>query len=303
MATYKGIDVSKHQGKIDWQKVKSAGVQFFAMLRAGYGRYDNQKDEQFEANYAGAKAAGIPVGAYHYSYAKTVEQAKQEAETFLAWIKGKTFEYPVGFDIEENDQAELGKQAVSDIIRAFCEAVEAAGYYVVVYANKSWFNNYIDDDCKAKYDTWLAEWRDDGKPTYSGNVGIWQYTSDGSVSGINGRVDMNYAYKDYPAIMKANGLNGLKKTSSAGSAASNGTAATGSTEKSFAAKEKVALNKTPLYASATAKSPAAYKTGTFYIYDGKEIYGRYRITSSPDRAGKTPVGENVTGYVNKTDLK
>ena len=302
MATYKGIDVSKHQGKIDWQKAKDAGVQF-AMIRAGYGRYAKQKDKCFEFNYAGAKAAGIPVGAYHYSYAKTVEQAKAEAKTFLAWIKGKTFEYPVGFDIEENDQAELGKQAVSDIIRAFCEAVEAAGYYVVVYANKSWFNNYIDDDCKAKYDTWLAEWRDDGKPTYRGNVGIWQYTSDGSVSGINGRVDMNYAYKDYPAIMKANGLNGLKKTSSAGGSASNGTASTGSTAKKFAAKTKVTLNKTPLYASATAKSPAVYKTGTFYIYDGKEISGRYRITSSPDRAGKTPVGENVTGYVNKTDLK
>ena len=76
MAQYKGIDVSKHQGTIDWAKVKAAGVQF-AMLRAGYGRYDNQKDEQFEVNYKGATAAGIPVGAYHYSYATTAEQAKQ----------------------------------------------------------------------------------------------------------------------------------------------------------------------------------------------------------------------------------
>lgn len=301
MATYKGVDVSKHQGKIDWQKVKSAGVQF-AMLRAGYGRYANQKDEQFEANYAGAKAAGIPVGAYHYSYAKTVEQAKAEAKTFLAWIKGKTFEYPVAFDIEDKSQAGLGKQLISDIVRAFCETVEAAGYYVCVYANKDWLVNRIDDDCKKKYDIWLAEWRDD-KPTYNGSYGMWQYTSDGSVSGISGRVDMNYAYKDYPAIMKANGLNGLKKTSSAGGASSNSTTSAGSTAKKFAAKTKVTLNKTPLYASATAKSPAAYKTGTFYIYDGKEISGRYRITSSPDRAGKTPIGENVTGYVNKADLK
>ena len=79
MAQCKGIDVSKHQGTIDWAKVKAAGVQF-AMLRAGYGRYDNQKDEQFEANYKGATAAGIPVGAYHYSYATTAEQAKQEAK-------------------------------------------------------------------------------------------------------------------------------------------------------------------------------------------------------------------------------
>jgi len=301
MATYKGIDVSKHQGKIDWQKVKSAGIQF-AMLRAGYGRYANQKDEQFEANYTGAKAVGIPVGAYHYSYAKTVEQAKAEAQTFLAWIKGKTFEYPVAFDIEDKSQAGLGKQLISDMIRAFCETVEKAGYYVCVYANKDWLVNRIDEDCKKKYDTWLAEWRSD-KPTYSGQYGMWQHTSDGSVSGINGRVDMNYAYKDYPSIMKANSLNGMKKTSSAGGASSNSTTSAGSTANKFAAKTKVTLNKTPLYASATAKSPAAYKTGTFYIYDGKEIFGRYRITSSPDHAGKTPVGENVTGYVNKTDLK
>ena len=127
MAQYKGIDVSKHNGKIDWAKVKAAGVQF-AMLRAGYGRYDNQKDERFEANYKGATAAGIPVGAYHYSYATTAEQAKQEAEVFLGWIKGKTLSYPVAFDIEDKKQANLGVSLISDIIRAFCETVEAAGY-------------------------------------------------------------------------------------------------------------------------------------------------------------------------------
>lgn len=295
MATFTGIDVSKHQGDIDWKKVKAAGIQF-AMIRAGYGRFDDQKDPKFSANYSGAKAAGVKVGAYHYSYAKTVEQAKQEAETFLAWIKGKSFDYPVAFDIEDKTQAGLGKQLISDMIRAFCETVEAAGYYVCVYANKDWLVNRIDDDCKKKYDTWLAEWRS-GEPTYSGSYGMWQYTSDGSVSGIDGRVDMNTAYKDYPAIMKANGLNGVGKT--AASTPSGGT----STGKTYAAKTKVTLNKAPLYASATAKTPAGYKTGTFYLYDGKEISGRYRITTSADRAGKTPIGSNVTGYVNKADLK
>ena len=291
----KGIDVSKHQGKIDWKKVKNAGVEF-AMIRAGYGRYDNQKDSQFETNYAGAKAVGIPVGAYHYSYAKTVEQAKKEAKTFLAWIKGKTFEFPVAFDIEDNSQVNLGKQLISDIIRAFCETVEAAGYYVSVYANKDWLVNRIDDDCKKKYDTWLAEWRS-GKPSYTGTYGLWQYTSDGSVSGINGRVDMNECYKDYPSIMKANGLNGIKKTGN--SSTQNIT----QTVNRYTAKTKVTLKNAPLYASATAKNPSAYKTGTFYLYDGKEISGRYRITTSANRAGKEPIGSNVTGYVNKSDLK
>ena len=198
MAQYKGIDVSKHNGTIDWAKVKAAGVQF-AMLRAGYGRYDNQKDERFEANYKGATAAGIPVGAYHYSYATTAEQAKQEAEVFLGWIKGKTLTYPVAFDIEDKKQANLGVSLISDIIRAFCETVEAAGYYVVVYANKDWLTNRIDADCKSRYDIWLAQWT--SEPTYTGSFGLWQYSSKRSVDGVSGNVDMNIAYKDYPSII------------------------------------------------------------------------------------------------------
>ena len=207
MTQYKGIDVSKHNGTIDWNKVKAAGVQF-AMLRAGYGRYDNQKDERFEANYKGATAAGIPVGAYHYSYATTAEQAKQEAEVFLGWIKGKNLTYPVAFDIEDKKQANLGVSVISDIIRAFCETVEAAGYYVVVYANKDWLTNRIDADCKSRYDIWLAQWT--SKPTYTGSYGMWQYTSDGAVDGIAGRVDMNIAYKDYPSVIA--GMDGSSDT-------------------------------------------------------------------------------------------
>ena len=207
MAQYKGIDVSKHQGTIDWAKVKAAGVQF-AMLRAGYGRYDNQKDEQFEANYKGATAAGIPVGAYHYSYATTAEQAKQEAEVFLGWIKGKNLTYPVAFDIEDKKQANLGVSVISDIIRAFCETVEAAGYYVVVYANKDWLTNRIDADCKSRYDIWLAQWT--SEPTYTGSFGLWQYSSKGSVDGVSGNVDMNIAYKDYPSIIA--GMSGSSDT-------------------------------------------------------------------------------------------
>lgn len=198
MAEYKGIDVSEHNGEIDWKKVKAAGVQF-AIIRAGYGRYDKQKDVRFEENYAGAKAAGLHVGAYHYSYAKTAEQAKAEAQTMLAWLKGKSFDYPIVYDIEDASQASLGKSVISDMIRAFCSTIEAAGYYAMVYANKNWQETRIDDDCKARYDVWLAQWT--SKPTYAGNYGIWQYTSDGAVDGIAGMVDMNIAYKDYPALI------------------------------------------------------------------------------------------------------
>ena len=284
----KGIDVSKHQGAIDWQKVKNSGIDF-AILRAGYGKYDGQTDERFEENYINAKKAGIKIGAYHYSYAKSVEDAKKEAEVFLKWIDGKRFEYPVAFDVEEKSQSDKGKQFVSDIIRAFCGIVEKAGYYVCVYANKYWLDNFIDEECKRKYDTWLAQWSE--KATYDGNYGIWQYSSQGNIDGISGRVDLDESYKDYYSIIKANGLNGFSKSAPANN------------NKSYPPRMMISLSDTPLYVSATAKTPATRKSGTFYIYDGIEINGRYRITSSPSKAEKKPIGENVTGFINKSDIR
>ena len=284
----KGIDVSKHQGKIDWHRVKNSGVDF-AILRAGYGKYDNQKDERFEENYSNAKNAGIKLGAYHYSYAKSVDDAKKEAEIFLKWISGKQFEYPVAFDVEEKSQSDKGKQFVSDVIRAFCETVEKAGYYVCVYSNKYWLDNYVDDDCKRKYDTWLAQWSD--KATYGGNYGIWQYSSQGEIDGISGRVDVDESYKDYSLIIKSNGLNGFSGLEPV------------KDNKSYSPRMMISLSDTPLYVSATAKAPATRKSGTFYIYDGIEINGRYRITSSPSKAEKKPIGENVTGFINKSDIR
>ena len=129
--------------------------------------------------------------------------------------------------------------------------------------------------------------------SFARSYGLWQYTSDGAVDGISGRVDLDYAYKNYPNIMRVNGLNGFKKEGASAGGSGSG----------FTARMMVTLDNTPLYVSATAKTPAAHKSGTFYLYDGKEISGRYRITNSPSRAGKTPISENVTGYVNKADLR
>ena len=208
MTEYKGIDVSKWQGDIDWAKVKANDIQF-AMLRCGTGAKGGSKDKFFEQNYKQARENDIFLGAYYYTYATTVDQAKRDADNVLEWIKGKKFEYPIVFDIEDSTQANLGKAKISAIIKAFCEKVEKAGYYVMVYANKDWLENRIDEDVKTKYDIWLAQWTD--KPTYKGNYGIWQYTSKGKVNGISGNVDMDISYKNYPAIMKANGLNGYSK--------------------------------------------------------------------------------------------
>lgn len=289
---YDGIDVSKWQGDIDWQKVKASGVQF-AILRAGYGRFAGQTDKTFAQNYQNAKAAGLFVGAYHYSYAKNAEQARAEAEYCLSLIKGKVFDFPICYDVEDDSQKDLSKDKISEIVTAFCETLEQAGYYVSVYMNLAWLNTKLREDIFEKYDIWLAHWAKE--TTFKRAYGIWQYTSGGQVNGIKGNVDLDCAYKDYPKIMRKNGLNGYRKTEKP--------SVPTAPAKAFTPKMMVTLSNTPLYVSATAKTAAAKKSGTFYIYDGKEINGRYRITSSPERAGKTPISANVTGYVNKADLR
>lgn len=207
----KGIDVSTWQGDIDWNKVKADGIEF-AMIRSSFGKEnpDKQTDNKFHQNIKNAKAAGIPVGVYHYSYALSAEDAKKEADFCLSVIKGYQLEYPVAFDIEDASQLNLGKKLITDIIMAFCERVQAAGYYVSIYTNLDWISNRIDMERAKVFDVWLAQWND--KPTYSGSFGLWQYSSKGKVSGIAGNVDMNIAYYDYPSIIKNAGLNGYAKT-------------------------------------------------------------------------------------------
>lgn len=214
MTKANGIDVSYAQSTVDWQAVKADGVEF-AMLRAGFG-WENkaqQTDAQFYANVKGAKAAGVPIGCYHYSYATTVEEAQKEAAFLLDIIKGYAFEYPVVFDIEDKCQRDLDKKLLTDIAIAFCKAMEKAGYYTAVYSNLDWIHNRLDMSRLARYDLWLAQYNEN--PTYTGKFGIWQCASDGKVTGINGNVDRDIAYKDYPAIIKAAGLNGYTKSTPA----------------------------------------------------------------------------------------
>ena len=201
-----GIDVSSHQGKIDWTKVQTD----FAILRAGYGREISQKDAQFEANYEGANAAGIPVGVYWYSYAMTPEEARKEADVCLEVIKGKQFGYPIYFDVEEEKQLKLGKEKVSAIILAFLEKVEAAGYWVGLYMSASPLSDLVTDSIRNRFAVWVAN-VDVSKPSYSGSYGMWQYSWKGVISGIAGDVDLDYCYVDYPALIKAKGLNGYGK--------------------------------------------------------------------------------------------
>lgn len=200
-----GIDISQWQGTVNFTSVKNAGTKF-AILRAGYGRYASQVDKKFVEYYNGAKAAGIPLGAYWYSYAKSVDEARLEAKACIQVLGGRTFEYPIAFDIEESSQFKLGKETVSAMIAAFCDELEAAGYYAAVYSYASAFQYYINDYVKSRYDVWVAHYNV-SKPSFSGTYGMWQYSSTGKVSGINGNVDQDYAYRDYPYIIKTYHLN------------------------------------------------------------------------------------------------
>ena len=203
---FRGIDVSKWQGKIDWKKVKDAGAQF-AILRAGYGRAISQIDPFFYANYEACKAIGLPVGAYWYSYATDTDDARREAATCLEAIKGKSFEYPVWFDQEyEPGIKALTDQQRTDIVKAFCDTLEDAGYYTGIYCSRDWLQNYLIPSQLKAYDVWVAAYG-----ATPGSVplpyGMWQYSSKGKMPGISGNVDLNVAYKDYPAIIKKAGLN------------------------------------------------------------------------------------------------
>lgn len=199
----KGIDISYCQPKVDWDKVDVD----FAILRAGYGKYAKQKDTMFESHYAGAKSRGIPVGAYWYSYAMTEDEARQEADACLAVIKGKQFEYPIYYDVEEKKQFDLGREKVSAIIRAFLERLEAAGYWVGLYGSYSSLTTFTDEDIRKRYAIWLAHWGVTKSP-YSGAYGIWQYNV-GKIAGIDGDCDLDYGYVDYPSQIKSKGLNGF----------------------------------------------------------------------------------------------
>ena len=216
----KGIDVSYAQGVIDWEKVKASGLVDFAILRAGYGRETSQVDTQFERNYAACKRLGIPCGAYWFSYAMSADEAKREAQVFLQTIKGKSFEYPVYMDLELAKQFALGKAACSAIVDAFLSVLEQSGYYAGLYCSTYYLDNYLSDSIKSRYTVWCAQYA--SKCTYQNPYGIWQYNVAGneeydiigqkSIPGIVGECDMDYCYTDYPAIIKAAGLNGFAKS-------------------------------------------------------------------------------------------
>ena len=201
-----GIDVSKYQNAIDWPRVAASGV-CFVFVRVGWAGYEGGIDEGldpcFARNTAGAAAAGLAVGAYVYSYCKTPAAARRAAREAATLLAPYRLTMPLAFDIEDAATYKaLGRAQSSAVAAAFLEEAKARGYYPLLYTYTSFAQSYLDMSALSAYDLWLADYRG-----YMGLKGasIWQHTSDGWVDGISGRVDLNIAYKDYPALIGAQG--------------------------------------------------------------------------------------------------
>ena len=209
-SVYCGIDVSKWQKEIDWKKVKAYGVDF-AIIRLGFGSKNGdacELDPYFEKNVANAVAAGIDVGCFFYSYATSVAAVKKEAAFVIGVLKKYkgVFTYPIAFDLEDDTQKGLGRTVLTDMVIAFCDAVEKAGWYASFYSNPDWMKHYLDASRLTRFDLWLAYWT--SNPSFDRDFGMWQ-NGKGYVNGINGNVDTDYAYKDYPTIIRQKKLNGF----------------------------------------------------------------------------------------------
>lgn len=191
-AVAKGIDVSHHQGTVDWKKVKADGVEF-AIIRCGLGmNQTNQDDTQWFNNVKGCEENNIPYGVYLYSYANTVAKAQSEAEHVLRLIKGHTLQYPVYYDME--DTSVLGKvstEQLGKIAETFVNKIKAAGYQTGVYSNKYNFETYLTSNVFDQWNKWVAQYNS-VSCTYNKKYQIWQATDKGTVDGINGAVDIDF---------------------------------------------------------------------------------------------------------------
>ncbi len=202
-----GIDVSYHQGDIDWERVAADGIDF-AMIRIGYRGYEKgimHRDELSESYISGAQAAGIDVGVYFYSQAVSEAEAREEAVYVCGLIKDSEIKYPVVFDWELPDDSEartLGTttETLNKCAAAFCQEITDRGYTAMLYSNLKMALTKYDMQTLSAYDFWYVEYKDGhNPPSYPYELQMWQYASDGRVDGIDGYVDMNISFVDYAA--------------------------------------------------------------------------------------------------------
>lgn len=203
-----GADLSKFNRYVDMRLAKKNGMDF-VILKAGSG-YSGE-DPKFQRNYNNAKAAGLNVGAYWYSYAVNVEEAKEEAVRYMKILGKKQFEYPVYLDFEDPSQRKIPKKTKTDMAIAFMSILEKNGFYTGLYSSGSWINNQFERERLKDYDIWIAHWHVTNPNCYTPDYGMWQFTNKSKIKGVpdtgEGGVDMNYSYKNYPKIIKDAKLN------------------------------------------------------------------------------------------------
>ena len=194
------------------KKIKSAGFDF-VILKAGSTL--SGKEPTFEADYADAKAAGLDVGVYFYTYSSTVDGIKNDVSALLSYLSGKVLEYPVYFDLEDPSLISIGKDALTELCEVFICSMQKNGYYSALYTNNNWLRNILDTSrILSLFDIWYARYPLTDAPVwneekYGKQLSMWQYTQSGEIAGIDGYFDMNFCYRDYINIMKKWKLNGF----------------------------------------------------------------------------------------------
>ena len=211
-----GIDVSHWQGDFDFARAKSNEGVEFAIIKAGGGDAGLYKDSKFESNYKKCEECGLPKGAYFYGNAKSVAEAKKEAEYFISILSGKKYEYPVFYDVEGRMITDNDRATLTEVVKAFCSTMEAAGYWVGIYSSESFFNSEMNDGELTRYSHWVARWgKSKPAPSSGAETQMWQFGGETNLirsNKINGQTcDQDYCYVDYPAKIKAAGLNGYSK--------------------------------------------------------------------------------------------
>ena len=218
----RGIDVSRWNHQIDpvsgeylpldWQKIKAAGFDF-VIIKAGSTR--SGKEPTFEMDYAGARQAGLDIGAYFYTYSSTVDRIKNDVSKLLEYIFEKSFEYPIYFDLEDPSLAGLGKNELTELCEVFICSMQKSGYYSALYTNNNWLQNILNTSrILSLFDIWYARYPQTDIPVwneekYGKQLSMWQYTQNGEIDGIDGYFDFNLCYRNYPKIMRKWGLNGV----------------------------------------------------------------------------------------------
>lgn len=201
-----GVDASRYQKNINWKTVAQSGKQF-AILRIGSSSSKGiYVDPDFLKNVTGAHAAGLKVGAYYYTYARSKAQVAMELDTFLSVLESLRLEYPVFVDVEDDTLKTLGRQQLTELVLYAMDILDQRGWYPGYYTYTNFADQYLDKAQLKSYPLWIADYR--GYVGYQGNYDLWQYSASGKVSGVDSLIDLDYSYKNFLPILKAGGYNG-----------------------------------------------------------------------------------------------